>query len=501
MLRTFRILLVIFAFHSFATISVAAEVSMSSMVPDKKSEIEAYMRQARHFMEKGDYASAKRKLERVLELDKNHAEAKTLLAECEKKIETQKATELDELNRAVSVGTEQALRSYIDLHPDGFYIEQAENYLQDFNLWMDACQKGTKVAYAEYLAISNLKGYEKEAELAIKTIDAESAWDICKNNITLDGLEKFIKKYAGTPFEKEAKYELYLLKGEEFYHSGSHATALKYYEDANKIHSLTGQYLKHYRDLETEQQFLLIKTSNNVYELKDFLSRTSIDSPYYIPVSNRLALLLAQKLTIYSLEQDFEDARRYAKDAETRSDVEIYIHNVRQKQKERSRASRQMARRKRWEGKVKCGWNICDIYGGNDVLEVETGFRLRIGSNENAVNFMTGFDFQWFIYSVCTSSYYYNTYDTYTTSKLAIPASIRLNLGNNDFATYFGFGTVVWPNIATNQQATVAIEPQIGLSTTRMEISCSYRAIVSENELIPSFPIHGLFGYNIIFYF
>ena len=279
MKRTILILLFFLAFVPAVCANGTNEAAATaSASPDKRTEIAANMRQARHLMEKGDYVAAKRKLERVLELDKDHAEAKTLLAECKQKIEALKTAELKELNNAVEAGTEQALRGFIERHPKGFFIEQAQNYLQDFHLWDAARQKGTKDAYIEYLLTSTIQGYKNEAELAIKTIDAEAAWEICKQNMTINKLEEFIEDYSETPFENEAKYELDLIKAENYFDNGPHATALMFYEDANKIHSLTGQYSKHYRELVTEQHYNQVKTSSSVYDLVDFLSRTSSDS-------------------------------------------------------------------------------------------------------------------------------------------------------------------------------------------------------------------------------
>lgn len=484
--------------HAFETNEAGTAFFIS---PDKKTEIAANMRQAMHFMEKGDYVSAKRKLERVLELDKDHAEAKTLLAQCEQKIETQRAAELEDLNNAVEAGTEQALHNFIENHPESFYIEQAEKYLQDFHLWTTAQQKGTKEAYDDYLSASTVQGYKKEALLAIKTIDAEAAWEICKKKLTTYKLEKFIEEYSDTPFEKEAKYELYLIIAEDYYTKGPHATALEFYEDANKIHSLTGQYSKHYRELVTEQRYNQVKTSSSVYELKDFLSRTSTDSPYYNPISNRLALVLANNLPLYSSEEDFKEALRYARDNETRASVKRIIESVKIRQRSQRQGQRQLARKNAWKGNTSWGWNIFDCYLGNDVFEFESGVRIRFGQAYQRFNFLIGMDIQFFIYSYPDYSYSYSYTQTDMVAKLAIPASLRINLGEGYSHWYLGLGTILYPNLATNTNPCIAIEPQIGYSFGRLDFALHLRHMTNEYGIIGNSRIKNMVGYYCTYYF
>lgn len=452
--------------HTFGASTFDASIFVAS---DKRTEIEANMRQARHLMEKGDYVAAKRKLERVLELDKDHAEAKALLSQCEQKIEAQRTAELKELNNAIEAGTEQALRGFIERYPEGFFIEQAENYLQDFHLWDAAHGKGTKDAYLEYLSTSIVQGYKKEAELAIKTIDAEAAWEICKKNMTINKLEEFIEDYSETPFENEAKYELYLIKAENYFDNGPHATALEFYEDANKIHSLTGQYSKHYRELVTEQRYNQIRTSNSVYDLKDFLSRTSMDSPYYNPISNRLAIVLANNLNLFSTEEDFKEALKYAKDETTRVSVKQSIGIIKTRQRDQKSQKRLAERKQKWKVKTTVGWNILDMYLGKGVIELETGLRVKFGKSDQRINFIVGTDIQLFMVSYKEehyensygSSYSYTSTETDFVTKLAVPASVRYNFSKS---FYLGIGAILYPNLASELKPCLVIEPQLGFS-------------------------------------
>lgn len=497
------LILILFVTPVQRVFGVCAETSVTSS-PDKRTEIAANMRQAKHLMEKGDYVAAKRKLERVLELDKDHLEAKTLLAECERKIEAQKAAELKELTNAVDEGTEQALRSFIERYPEGFYKEQAEKYLQDLPLWAFARHRGTKEAYLDYLSNSIIQGYKNEAEQAIRVIDAEAAWEVCKKNKTIEGLEAYIDEYSNTPFENEAKFELYLIKAEDFYTKGSRDMAMKYYEDAHKIHSLRGDYLMHYRELETEKRYNQLKTSNSVSDMKDFLSRTSTASPYYDPISNRLAIVLANNLTIRSTEQDFKEVLQYAKDESIRASVKQSIDNIKTRQRDQRSQKRRAERKDRWKGKTSWGWNICDLYFGKDVIELETGLRLKFGQSDQTFNFIVGSDIQLFMvsydeeYDGYYSGYSYTLPATDFVVKWAIPAGVRLNIGKG---YYLGLGMVLYPNIATTKSPCIAVEPQIGISGFLGDFAIHLRHMSNPYGISYNGEVSTMIGYQWTLYF
>ena len=351
-----------------------------------------------------------------------------------------------------------------------------------------------------------MQGYKKEAVLAIKTIDAEAAWETCKKNMTLEKLEEFIEEYAETPFENEAKYELNLIKAERYYESGPHSTALKFYEDANKTHILSGEYAKHFRELKTEERYEQVKRSSSVFDLIDFLSRTSTDSPYYDSISNRLAIVLANNLTILSTEQDFKEALKYAKDETIRASVKQSIDNIKTRQRDQRTQQRQAERRQRWKGKTSWGWNICDLYFGKDVLELETGLRVKFGQSDQRFNFFVGTDFQLFMVSYKEEhydnyyghSYSYTSTETDLVTKLAIPASVRLNL--SEFF-YMGLGVVLYPNIATTTSPCMAFEPQIGFSGFLGDFAIHVRSMSKSCGISSKGKVNTMIGYQWTLYF
>lgn len=329
-----------------STITASANILpvTSGIADNKKKQIEAFMRQARNYIQKGDYVSAIGKLEKVLELDETYEEALTLMAECEEKIEQQRAVEKSALDAAINAESVQALRDFIEQYPKSEYVGQAENCIAEFELWIETRQKNTKDAYQEYLSKSTILGYQDEANDAIRAFEAEGAWNACHNSNSIEKLESYLDTYSGLSHEKEARYELNLLYAEKYYRLHRNNDALSYFKKANDTHVLTGEYLKHYNELQLEDQFNKLKDSNNIGELQNFLKRIPTDSHYYDPISNRIAVVRAQNLTVNSSEMDMDIALNFAKDDVTISQVKERISAVKKLQREMNRAIRKSKR-------------------------------------------------------------------------------------------------------------------------------------------------------------
>ena len=486
--------------------------------PDKKTEIAAYMRQAKHFMEKGDYVSAKKKLERVLELDEEHAEALRLLEECNGMIEQQREAEREALQNAIDAGNVKALQDFITQYPKSEFVNQAESCIEDFELWDEARKKDTKAAYQHYLSASNRLGYKSDAESAIYRIEAEEAWEGCHNSNSMTKLESYLDKYSNSTHAKEAEYELNILKAEKYYNQNTRTLALSYYEKANTYRTLTGSHKKKYDELVLEATYDRLKGSTNLTDLQNFFKRLTVDSPYYNPISNRIALVKAQRLTISSSDMDMDVALSYAKDNETKATVKQYISDVKKRQRENRRDMRKLRRKTWWEDRATLGWNIVtadldpgfrirfDNYssGYPSTLSLGTGLRLRFGRYNDRVNITLGVDYQNYWGKYVTTSNYYGYYEEeeihYSTisRRLAFPVNFKVNLPVNKYsrrAFYFGctaeFGfdindvsnyfkqinsfesLINWQTVPS-----IAVEPQIGFNHKHFDWGLYYRCYI-----------------------
>ena len=501
-------LLLLFAFPNVNALRAEVGVAISSS--DDKTEIAANMRQARHYMKKGDYVSAKKKLERVLELDEEHEEALRLLKVCNEWMEQQKKAEKAALNAAVESRTVKALEDFIAQYPKSEYVSQAESCIVDFNLWDKARQEDTKTAYQKYLNTSTIRAYKDEAEAAIFRIEAEEAWNDAHNSNSIPKLESFLKQYPRSAHEKEAEYEINLMKAEQYFAKNSRSLALVHYEKANAYRALTGTHLRCYKELLLEARYDELKGSNNLTDLQDFLKKLPPDSPYYNPISNRIAVIKAQRLTVNSSETDMDEALGYAKNDDTKSTVKNYIADIKKRQRENRRNIRRKNRKEWWEDRATLGWNMVtadmdpsfDLSATNSsayptTCSLGTGLRLRFGRYNDWINFTIGADYQNYWRKHVTYSGYYNLteeIDYYTIyRRLAFPVNIKLNMPSESImAFYFGctaeFGfdfDYVLDYVMhirkfedfLDWQATpsIAIEPQIGFNHKHFDWGLYYR--------------------------
>ena len=512
----FQVLLMLFLPTAMAEcwICTYEKTNMMEISSDKKTEIEANMRQARNFMGKGDYVSAKKKLLRVLELDEEHAEAQRLLEECNGMIEQQREAEREALQDAIDAGSVKALQDFIAQYPKSEFISQAESCIVDFELWDEARKTDTKAAYQHYLSTSNRLGYKNDAESAIYRIEAEEAWADCHNSNSMTKLESYLDKYSNSTHAKEAEYELNLLKAEKYFNQNSRTLALSYYEKANTYRALIGSHKKNYDELVLEATYDRLKGSTNLTDLQNFLKRLTLDSPYYNPISNRIAVVKAQRLTINSSDMDMDVALSYAKDNETKATVKQYISDVKKRQRENRRDMRKWRRKTWWEDRATLGWSIvtADIDPTLDLNKTNasafpstcslgTGLRLRFGRFNDPVNFTIGADYQNYWGKYVTTTNYYSYYSEenvhYSTihRRLAFPVNFKVNMPTNKYSkkafyagctAEFGFdindvsnyfkqinsfeSLLNWQTVPS-----IAVEPQIGFNHKHFDWGLYYR--------------------------
>lgn len=433
-------------------------------------------------------------------------------------IEQQREAERKALQNAIDAGSVKALQDFIAQYPKSEFVSHAESCIVDFELWNKARQKDTKAAYQNYLDTSTVLGFKNEAESAIVRFETEEAWDECHNSNSIIKLESFMEKYPNSSHVREAEYEVNLLEAAKYYKQNSRSLSLSYYEKANAYRSLTGSHRKCYDELLQEATYERLMDSDDLDDMQRFLRQLSLDSPYYTPISNRIAIIKAQELTVNSTQEDMDGAMSYAMDDGTKSAVKRYISDIKKCQREKRRIARKDRRKAWWEDRATLGWSIVtadidpmlnieleDLYYGSlnssnypSTCSLSTGLRLRFGRYNDLLNFTIGADYQnyWGKY-VTYSGYYLDIEDVnYMTihRRLAFPVNLKLNMasGNSNKAFYFGctaeFGYDInyignyFKNIHKfddflDWQATpsIAIEPQIGFNRKHFDWGIYYR--------------------------
>ena len=466
---------------------------------DKKTEIDANLRQAKYMMERNNFAGAKKRLDRVLELDPSNNEANRLIGECKIKLEQIRNKEFAEYKEVCKKNTVSALRAFIEEHPNSEFRKDAENRIKDFELWNDAKEKNTIEAYNAYLQKSVISAYKGDAQHAIQKIKEERAWNACKNTDNEALLEDFISTYPESSFIEEANYNLNLLKGERLYKEGLSDMAYSYFNNANLYRPLIGDAAAHYAELKEKMTFNEIIASSDVDEVRKYLNTLSFSSPYYNDTSNHLALLLGEKLSAWSSDYSMGEALNYAKDEPTKATVRNYINQAKDLRRAYERQRKARARKEWWSERVSLGWKIANLganVGGNDpsLAHLGTGLRLRFGRYSDFMNIILGADYQ----------YYYMKYEKRTSNNEFYihqgigGANIRFNLFNafsnakfyigcaGHFTFYLSGKDI--PDDALNKSP-IVIDPQIGIQGRGLDIGIYYRTFTDKN---------GLFKYNVV---
>lgn len=116
-----------------------------------------------------------------------------------------------------------------------------------------------------------------------------------------------------------------ILKGERYYASKNYNQAYTYLNEADNFQTLIGAPATHLKMMNETIEYESIMSSSDVSKVKSYLNALSTSSPFYVPTSNKIALLLGSALSMYSSEYSMNEALVYAKDDNTRAAVKRYI--------------------------------------------------------------------------------------------------------------------------------------------------------------------------------
>lgn len=283
------------------------------------------MKKTQECINNENYSRAKNYLNGVLKLDPNNAKAKELLDECESGLKKQKQRVHQAYLDACKAGNISALQNFISKYPNSEYVSSAKSCIEDYSLWQKAKEQNTITAYNYYLSQSSILAYKNDAKDAITTIQSEIEWNNCKTSNDEDKINSFIKNYPSSKYVNQAKSRLNILKGERYYASKNYNLAYMYLNEADNFQTLIGAPATHLKMINENREYETIMSSSDVSKVKSYLKTLSTYSPFYVPTSNKLALLLGSALSTYSSEYSMNEAWAYAKDDDTRAAVKRYI--------------------------------------------------------------------------------------------------------------------------------------------------------------------------------
>lgn len=484
------IILFIFGISGISSIMKTSASTLSMQQFDKSTMIKKKLANAQKSISNEDYIAAQNTLNSLLKLEPNNGKAKELLDECESGIKKQKQRVHQAYLDACKAGTISAFQNFISKYPNSEYVSSAKSRIEDYSLWQKAKEQNTITAYNYYLSQSSILAYKNDAEDAITTIQSEIEWNNCKTSNDEDKINSFIKNNPSSKYVNQAKYRLNILKGERYYASKNYNQAYTYLNEADNFQTLIGAPATHLKMMNETIEYESIMSCSDVSKVKSYLNALSTSSPFYVPTSNKIALLLGSALSMYSSEYSMNEALVYAKDDNTRAAVKRYISKAKADKAFYERQRKKNAHKRWWSKNFKVGIDAdfgTNINGdsGADMF-YSTGLLLRFGNVDNVFSLVTGLKYRWFRVMPEYDGYYDNGNIEwqYFAGGLNVPLNFRFNVGKiaNNSSIYLGLGTEygfkLFPakgmdGIVNNNY--FSIYPQFGVMWPHFELSCYWK--------------------------
>lgn len=481
---------------------------------DKATKIEANLRLAGKCIEIGNYEKAKKCVEIVLSLDPNNSTAlyyKNIIAERQEELRRIEE-ELFEATKAS--GTRSDFELFIRNNPNSVFVAEAKEYISDIDSWQTACDVDTHEAYIKYISTSTKKVYVEDARRKIINFEKDEAWEKCKNSERASDFRDFLERYPGTEYTNEANYKISLYSAEEEYANNNLKRAKELYEKANSYMSLSGISKSHYIEVADSIDFQKMLWSNDLNDMKKYISTQTSESYHYKVISNKIARISADNLTIESSEQEMERIRNYATDKETMAYVdnlidknikEIQLAEKRRLEQERILAEEQRRQEEleRKEAKRAHHRYIVDEYGhfirfgldfdlgtilnaeeeGCAFGNYEAGLTMKFGRNSQLINFLVGTKY----------CYYGELYigeegedsEAYTYSReICAPVKLRVNIsdsfyisGGAEISLIKWIDDYYYIDEYDKNRNTISWQGEIGFSSKSVDVGLYYKYV------------------------
>lgn len=321
-----------------------------------------------------------------------HVNAQTLTEFAKQKqqeIEERQRVEKQKYEEACNIGTLAAFENYAKLYPKSKYIKDVNNRIADYSLWSYAKAANTLYSYNQYIQKSEYKTFENEAQSAIAELKSQEMWNNIKSSEDKNVVKNFISTYPNSSCKEKAQKRLCELDGAELYKKGYLLFALDKFDQAggkyniNRANQLAYDKCKEFKDYKN-----IISEADGDAFLKKYP-----DSDYYNDVSNNLAVMKANNMSIFVTEYEFQEVLAYAKDETTRNKVELLYSEKREaynRYRKQERKDRVMAN----GGYVQFGFEPCEMgLNTNHSLNIfyyNVGASVKIGNYRAPVQFEVG---------------------------------------------------------------------------------------------------------------
>lgn len=249
---------------------------MFSQNPSNKGvEVRANLKQAQYLLEHSDYVNAKKKAERVLQLDPKNVEATQLLSKCNSKINQQIELENNAYKQAISNGSLVALKAFVNKYPRSQYRNKVEQRIADYNLWQSAKNKNTKEAYEKYLQISKSKSYKDEANEAIDYLMTKenNAFNSALETYTISSFQSFISQHPNSHYVNDAKKHIHEIELWDYARNLNTKESFLNYLQESTVKKNKSDAEDYIQRIDSENDWLKCKDSNDLNELETYIHK------------------------------------------------------------------------------------------------------------------------------------------------------------------------------------------------------------------------------------
>lgn len=267
------------------------------------------------------------------------------------------------------------------------WVEKAEEVIEDLRAYKIAEQKNTREAYQAYVNSSTKKIYESEANYKIGEFDCHAMWSEIKDNRNKEQFENYINKYSSYDYQLNvAKANIKLLSAEEAAKSKNWESAYADFSDSFGKASLlfTKEDSKMFDVATMVHKYNALGSNASQNELLSYMKMYP-KSPCYDEASDRIALLKAEKLTIFSSVSERNDAYYYA--------ISDYMKQKVQNILDRKLKEKRRYNRREYGPKVTVGLGLNGVFYKN-AYDAGLGLYMRIGRFNQILNGIIGVKYE-----------------------------------------------------------------------------------------------------------
>ena len=346
-------------------------------------------------------------------------------------------------------------KSFLKLYPKGKYSDDIRNRIADYDLWEKAKNANTIEAYNWYKNNSRFKFFKADADDAIEKLNATAVWKNIKGTTDISQIESYLRKYPKSPNVSDANKRIHELRGTEYYAKQDYVSAYDEFKEAGGRYALDYTNKIKFDVCEEYVEYKELSDYSSVEDMIGFLSKYP-SSKYKDDISNKVAILKAKSLSMFSTEDNYNEALRYATNEYTRNIVNNYIKFSRKTYsyyKRRQRHQRVMAN----GGYVQLGVGIMD-FGGNilstdrvlNVCYYNIPVSVKFGNFSSPIQFEVGVMPGILIWNHSYDEDYDEDYDNHGRFHMPTFARLKLNLYKLSDESRLYIAGEGWYNVITD---------------------------------------------------